>query len=93
LVDLPLSLITYPYHSLVYLLIVEGEGLVTSCLSLSLSPLSLSRAERVKAAKTEGAIAPRGSPPTLIYYLEAPPNIYPPLPIEKAKLERLHRLL
>ena len=37
----PLSLISFPHHSLVYLLIVEGDGLVTSCLSrLSLLPLS-----------------------------------------------------
>jgi len=37
--DLPLSLITYPLHSLVCVL-VEGEGLVTCCLSLSLLSLA-----------------------------------------------------
>ena len=38
--DLPLSLIAYPLHSLVDLLIVGGSGLVTSCIYVSLSPLS-----------------------------------------------------
>ena len=37
--DHPLSLITYPQHRLVSVL-VEGKGLVTCCLSLSLVSLS-----------------------------------------------------
>ena len=36
------DLITPHLYSPLYLLIVEGEGLVTSCLSLSLASLSLS---------------------------------------------------
>ena len=70
--DLPLSLTTYPLHSLVYLLIVESKGLVTSWLSCSVANSAAGEAYKGKQGMQWALLALVRPPPRTLTILRNP---------------------